>query len=66
VEGQSTPQAESIQGLDLVQLYLDPIYELEELDRYIAARRPRQRPGLRASLTKRMHVMRALAAQLHP
>jgi hypothetical protein len=66
VEDQSTPQAESIQALDLVQLYLDPVYDIEQFDSIIRARKPRSRPGLARLLTARRDAMRALAAQLLP
>ena len=61
-----TPQADTVQGLDLIQLYLDPIYDIEQFDSIIAARKPRSRPGLARLLTARRDAMRALAAQLMP
>jgi len=66
VEDQYEPTGESRQALDLVQLYLDPVYDIEQFDSIIRARKSRSRPGLARLLTARRDAMRALAAQLMP
>jgi hypothetical protein len=66
VEGQSTPQAESVKSLTFVQLRIDPLGEIEETDRVIRSRQRGSRPGLTRLLTQRRDAMRALAAELLP
>lgn len=66
VEAQYAPQAHSGQALDLVQLSIDPVWDLEELDSMLSKRQPGSRPGQRLLLTRRRDVMRELAAQLAP
>ena len=64
VESQSTPQAETVQVLDFVQLEIDPLGQLEQIDLDLRRRQPGSRPGQRRLLTLRRDVMRALAAEL--
>lgn len=49
-----------------VQLYLDPIAELEFIDDCLRNREIGSRPGYQLLLTERRNVMRALAKSLQP
>ena len=66
VESQSTPQAESVKPLPLIQLRLDALHDLEVIDSLLRRRQPGSRPGQRRLLTERRDAMAALAAELRP
>lgn len=58
------------QALDLnpfgQQLRIDPVADMEDIDRLIESRERGSRPGLLRLLTERRDAMRSLAQALHP